>query len=1311
MDSTNIVTSTIRLEGENNWNVWKFQVRVVLNSFGLLEVTNGTTPRPADDSKDLPKWLEKDAKAQSIIVTRLAERVIAHVVNCNTAAEIWCKLHSVYELKSSASIHLLQQKFFGYSYLPGSTMGEHISQLQDIAKRLLDLGQKIDDRMLITKILMSLPEEFRHFISAWESVEESKQTLNDLTARLLLEEQRLGERVATGTSTMDRNTAFAARAPSHRHRFEKKEKSYEKQVDKVCYFCKKPGHFIRQCRFRINKEKIKNNNAFVVCAMVGLCDSEDWIMDSGATHHLCKSKELFYNYVELKQPEDIILGDGRVILARGKGDIKLEAFNGSNWMDTTMYNVFYVPDIKVNLFSVACALDRDYLLMSNNNKCYFLNQDGSVAAEAIRDRKMFVMKLRVVQKPSVLLGVNVTSLQEWHEVLAHQNFEHVRRILSEKNIKYTDDKNNVCVNCIKGKQHKLPFERSTTKSSRTLELIHADLCGPMEEKSLGGASYYLLIKDDYSHYRAVYFLKDKSQVCEKIKHFITFAEKETGNTVEKLRTDRGTEFFRLKNFLEEKGIKHETSVSYTPQQNGKIEREMRTVSEAARTMLHAKSLGKEFWAEAVAMAVYVLNRTGTSTVTGKSPFCLWSGKEFENISQLKVFGSTCYVHVPDQLRRKWDAKGEPGLLMGYGEGTKGYRVYLLEKRVVTIKRDIIFIENEQKSGQQNYKNTADTGKKTLAGIEKLEINSIQERQENVENVVNSDDNIITNRGSIEGQGTIDLDPGSGERVTCVVEESENDNFESYESENQCEEQGRGKRVKRVPEKYKNFVLLTYNEAMKSHKKEKWMEAINQEIQSLKQNKVWEVVNQEEAKGHKILTNRWVFRVKDDGTYKARLVIRGNEQQDVDYDEIFSPVASMSAIRTLLALSAAKNFQLMTFDVKTAFLNGELREDENIFMRVPSGMDVEESKVLKLKKSLYGLRQSPRRWNETFLKTMKEMGFVQAKNEPCIFRNNDSSVVLAIYVDDGLIVGKDKEEILKILTILNKRFEIRINTEPKTYLGMELKKDSNGLYITQTEYTKSVLRMYNMQNCKNVDTPYLCDNKKDMVEEEGMEKIKFPYREAVGSLLYLSTRSRPDIAYAVGIASRNMENPKKKHVLALKRILKYLSGTLGEGLFYKFGENVQLTAYSDADYAGDIKTRRSTSGYVIFFGEGPISWASRKQPIVALSSTEAEFIAAADCCKETMFLKSLLLDIGIDIPVTCKVDNQSAIKLVKTGIFNKRSKHIDVRYHYIHELYCDGKFKIDYCSTLLQTADVFTKPLSKIKFTEHKFKIIKTHDVC
>ncbi|XP_063634664.1 uncharacterized protein LOC134805278 [Cydia splendana] len=239
----------------------------------------------------------------------------------------------------------------------------------------------------------------------------------------------------------------------------------------------------------------------------------------------------------------------------------------------------------------------------------------------------------------------------------------------------------------------------------------------------------------------------------------------------------------------------------------------------------------------------------------------------------------------------------------------------------------------------------------------------------------------------------------------------------------------------------------------------------------------------------------------------------------------------------------------------------------------------------------------------------------------------------------------------------------------------------------------------MKNAKSCDTPGSNDAKS--TQETPQEK-EYPYREAVGSLLYLSTRTRPDIAQAVNLVSRNVENPTKQDVVKVKRIFRYLVGTKEKGILFKRNSPLEIiNAYSDSDYAGDPKTRRSTSGSVLMIANGPVSWASKRQPIVSLSSTEAEFIAAAECCKEALYLKSFLKEItDIDAKVNLHVDNQSSIQLVKSGSCNKRSKHINVRYHFIHEHFVQGLININYCPTEVQLADIMTKPLGKVKFAGH-----------
>ncbi len=303
-------------------------------------------------------------------------------------------------------------------------------------------------------------------------------------------------------------------------------------------------------------------------------------------------------------------------------------------------------------------------------------------------------------------NVAKVELSEWHEKLVHQNFREVKRILKENNIDFNESSIDTCTACVQGKQHRLPFNDSKSTTSKTGELVHADLCGPMEEKSIGESRYFLLLKDDFSNFRTIYFLTHKSETAEKIREFIKKA-KTLNNPVCTFRSDNGTEFVNLemKALLAEHGVMHQTTVPYCPEQNGKVERDMRTIVEGARTLLHAKKMNKVFWAEAVNTVVFTLNRTCHSKEEGKTPYESWSRKKFD-IRGLHVFGSEVYVHIPKEKRRKFDAKGEKGIFVGYGEYTKGFRIYFPEKNMVEIVRDVTFVkkyvEPERKESEEEF---------------------------------------------------------------------------------------------------------------------------------------------------------------------------------------------------------------------------------------------------------------------------------------------------------------------------------------------------------------------------------------------------------------------------------------------------------------------------------------------------------------------------------------------------------------------------------------------------------------------------------
>jgi len=395
---------------------------------------------------------------------------------------------------------------------------------------------------------------------------------------------------------------------------------------------------------------------------------------------------------------------------------------------------------------------------------------------------------------------------------------------------------------------------------------------------------------------------------------------------------------------------------------------------------------------------------------------------------------------------------------------------------------------------------------------------------------------------------------------------------------------------------------TYKEVVRCGDSENWISAMDEEMQSLEKNSTWEVVPLPKQK--KIISCKWIFKRKEGLSpseppkYKARLVAKGNSQiPGVDYNDVFSPVVKHSSICTFLSIVASHDLELEQLDVKTAFLHGELEED--IYMDQPEGFIVpgKEKYVCKLKRSLYGLKQSPRQWNKRFDSFMLSHGIKRSKYDSYVYIKhvNGSPIYLLLYVDDMLIAANNKIEITKLKRLLSSEFEMKDLGSAKKILSMEISRDrkSGLLFLSQQNYIKKVLQCFNMQNAKAVSTPIAPHFKLSAAhcpstdaEIEYMSRV--PYSSVVGSLMYAMVCSHPDLSYAMSLVSRYMSNPGKKHWRAVQWIFRYLKGTTNSCL--KFGRTDKgLIGYVDFDYAADLDRRRSLTGYVFTVGSFAVSW--------------------------------------------------------------------------------------------------------------------------
>ena len=494
---------------------------------------------------------------------------------------------------------------------------------------------------------------------------------------------------------------------------------------------------------------------------------------------------------------------------------------------------------------------------------------------------------------------------------------------------------------------------------------------------------------------------------------------------------------------------------------------------------------------------------------------------------------------------------------------------------------------------------------------------------------------------------------------------------------------------------------TFEEAENDHN---WINAMQEELSQFERNNVWTLVKR--PKDYSIIGTKWVFRNKLDEhgnviRNKARLVAKGyNQEEGIDFDETFAPVARLEAIRLLLAYACFMKFKLFQMDVKSVFLNGFIAEE--IYVEQPPGFENHafSNHVFRLNKALYGLKQAPRAWYERLSKFLLNNGFSRGNVDTTLFikRNQNDMLIIQIYVDD-IIFGSTNESLCQdFAKLMQGEFEMSMMGELTFFLGLQIKQSKEGISITQSKYTKELLKRFGMENCKPIGTPMSPSCKLDKDDEGKSVDLKY-YRGMIGSLLYL-TASRPDIMFSVCLCARYQSNPKESHLNAVKRILRYLNGTQTIGLWYSKDSQINLLGYSDADFAGCKLDRKSTSGTCQFLGVNLISWFSKKQNSVALSTAEAEYIAAGSCCAQILWIKQQLEDFGIKLnetPIRC--DNTSAINLSKNPIQHSRSKHIEIRHHFIREHVQNKNIILEYVCTENQLADIFTKALSEDRFCE------------
>lgn len=1043
--SNSLLASIEKLKGSENYVTWKFAMENFLNHESMEKCIAETGTETDED---------KVKKAKSVIILSIDRKLFVHVAKAKTALEVWQKLKSTYEdVGMGRKISLIRQ-IVNTKLEKCDSMDSYVSEIITASHSLTEIGFAVPDDWLAIFLLTGLTDEFGPMIMALEN-SSAKITSDNIKAKLLQEKK---PETAEG--------AF----------FGKNKPNKFNTTDIHCYYCKKKGHKAFRC-----PEKSTDNGhgatagAFSAIFLAGKFDENAWYVDSGATRHMTMHPNWL---IEKRTPHinDITAANGEIMKVQcsGTAEIHIECNNNSNTIHIS--SVLCIEGLAANLLSVSQITGKGNKVLFISNRCEIRNAQNELLATASLIDGLY--RLNGSSHCGLMMQSSEENSETWHRRLCHVNATDLAKMRNGaiEGVAYTDETEvKACVACLKGKHTRKPFNKPGNRASDILEVVHGDLCGPIETPSIGGHKYCFVLVDDFSRRVFVYFMKGKDEAFKKFKTFKTQIEKQTGKQVKVFRSDNGKEFLnrQFADYFENEGIVHQTSTPYCHQQNGLVERTIRIITEKARCMLYDADLEKHYWAEALNTAAYVKNHLISKVLGNKSPIEIWTGRK-PDVSHFRIFGSKVMAHIPKEKRRKFDAKSQEYLFVGYCDEKKGYRLLDPNTKKIIESRDVVFLESGKiLNSNTNYEFVEFLLKDSE---EAIPVDSdVESSMSSVTTVVgqnlSNESNIVTNTNEIEQEtphnsgsdGESEYDP-LDETLHGVTDSEFDDSFVPAPGTPR-----RTQRVSRPVQRYEAgmYALLAGNvfepvsvfDAMASDEKSKWQSAMDDEYQSLIENDTWNIV--ELPPNQKAIKCKWIFKLKSDSNgiinrHKARLVAKGcSQRQGIDYKETFSPVVRYSSIRFLISLAAKYDLDIDQMDAVTAFLQGDI--DETIYMEQPEGFNDGSGRVCQLKRSIYGLKQASRQWNIKLNDALLKCGFKRCETDSCIYirRMEESLIIVAVYVDDLLILYNNESWKNELKENLMRDFRMKDLGKALHILGIRIHRDrkEGTISLDQRKYTE------------------------------------------------------------------------------------------------------------------------------------------------------------------------------------------------------------------------------------------------------------------
>jgi transposase InsO family protein len=982
---------------ESNYRSWSQVVESHLDDQELWEVVKGIDKKPERPSTPttststsettepataalveyetkLEAWTKKAKKARKMIISTISPSVMTYVEGTKDPAEMWRILEERYRPKTRVTLRQLQRQFNTIKMTDNDgNMEKHLQQVERLKRQIEEQGEQISDSSYVSVLLNCAPARYEVQISILEAQD-------DVTPATII--NRLLEEYRKFLATKPEETMMAMLAKRTNQKGGKSKSGQNgssTKFDGKCNHCSKRGHKEDQCWIKhpeLKPEKSRKDEkpkySLMATAMTPKQQSEPkiWYTDSGASDHFSPNRSLFKTFRTLDEPIPIETAQGTAI-GIGTGTITLTVL-GKDDIETELQlnNVIYAPNMTSNLFSLMAAYDRGFETRITPGYGLRIFHGETLVATTVRVRGGLFRLKTTTDSYAMAAQVPETTpeldIDIWHRRMGHLGEDNVRKLakmVDGMKIKARTTVG-VCGSCLEGKQTRQPSHLPATRAKEPLELIHSDLCGPINPTTYGGTNYYLLFTDDYTRMTRIYPLKKKSSadVLEKFKEYKPEVEKQLGKEIKRLRTDGGGEYEKWMGVhLKGSGIVHETTAPYSPDQNGVAERANRTIMERVKAVIAESKLDKRLWMEIAETVVYLKNRSPTSAVA-TTPYELWHGAK-PNLSHLRIIGSTAYIHIPKEKRTKLDTHSHKGIMVGYGGGTNQYRVWDLTRKDVVVSRDVVFIEGKPVNQTPAIYEEPRIIHDSITVMPKPPMSPAQEHPDSESDKEAVDPQILlqANEPVISGAAldgapaiggaALDGAASSGAADVPTLKTSARSNKGTFTSTKfQDENFDKAPRV-RMAKIARNIdpnnedEPATVQEAINHPTRGKqWEKAIRDEIDSHIKNHTWDLVRR--PRNRQVVTSKFALKHKKNEIaqiirLKARLVARGFSQiYGVDYLDTYAPVVKLASIRILLAIAAIYGLEIHQMDVVTAFLAGELDEEGNgsEITRMRSGSD-------------------------------------------------------------------------------------------------------------------------------------------------------------------------------------------------------------------------------------------------------------------------------------------------------------------------------------------------------------------------------------